>query len=279
MPNIKLLIATHKDITLPKHEILFPVQVGSALKSKRFKDMQPDDSGDNISEQNPDYCELTALYWAWKNLDADYYGLCHYRRYLSFANPYNKHPYIYYKDIDDNLTSYLALDNAEAFINDTDIVLPFPEKMYISVNEQYLRSDLHNMDDMYLVQDIIEKDYPDYVEDMRSYIMNDEVFYANMFVMKKELFNEYCEWLFGILKKFDEQKTTDSERADGYLAERLLGIFFYHLKRTKDIKYKFVQRVDILSISNSPTRNKILYALLPPGTKRRARVKKLFNIY
>ena len=112
---------------------------------------------------------------------------------------------------------------------------------------------------------------------MRRYIAQDDFFCGNMFIMKKDLFNEYCEWLFEILGKFDKVHNTGSNRADGYLAERLLGIFFTHIIRTRDIKYKFFQRVDILSLSNTPKRNIVLYKLLPPGTKIRSIVKKLFN--
>ena len=48
--------------------------------------MLMDNTGENISEKNSMYCELTAQYWAWKNLNADYYGFFHYRRYLNFSD-------------------------------------------------------------------------------------------------------------------------------------------------------------------------------------------------
>ena len=85
MSNIKILIACHKDTALLDSKILIPIQVGAAGSARRFEQMLSDDTGDQISAKNPMYCELTAQYWAWKNLEADYYGFFHYRRYLSFS--------------------------------------------------------------------------------------------------------------------------------------------------------------------------------------------------
>ena len=80
--NIKILVCAHKDSRLPQHEYFCPIQVGASLTSARFFPVL-DNTGDNISDRNPHFCELTAHYWAWKNLNADYIGLCHYRRYFS----------------------------------------------------------------------------------------------------------------------------------------------------------------------------------------------------
>lgn len=276
MTNVKIIIATHKNIDLPLHKIFIPVQTGASLTEERFN-MQHDNDGENISSKNHDYCELTALYWAWKNLSADYYGLCHYRRYLSFSTPKNKYPYVYYKKIDDNFLNYISIDNSKLCVDNYDIVLPMPEKIYMSITDHYIQSILHNKEDLYITKKIIKEYYPEYVEDMNTYLSQDEIFFGNMFIMKKDLFNEYCSWLFDVLSKFDTLHNSGSKRADGYLAERLLGIFFTHIKRTRDIRYKFLQRVDILELSNAPKKNLILYKLLPPGTKRRAAVKRILS--
>ena len=86
MSRIKILVSCHKETDYIKNEIFQPIQLGCANTELRMPEMLYDDVGDNISSLNPAYCELTAQYWAWKNMDADYYGFCHYRRYFSFAD-------------------------------------------------------------------------------------------------------------------------------------------------------------------------------------------------
>ena len=85
-PKIKILIACHKPSELPKNDLFLPIHVGASLSNTSLGLQRDDDGEDNISDRNPNYCELTAIYWAWKNLDADYYGLFHYRRFYSFAD-------------------------------------------------------------------------------------------------------------------------------------------------------------------------------------------------
>ena len=58
-----------------------PVQMGHAIHPGIG--YIGDDTGENISERNGNFCELTGLYWAAKNLDSDYIGIVHYRRYFA----------------------------------------------------------------------------------------------------------------------------------------------------------------------------------------------------
>ena len=129
--NIKIIIAAHKSYRLPDADLYLPVQVGAAGKDKIHSDSGReyvrDDTGDNISKLNPEFCELTGLYWAWKNLSADYIGLVHYRRH--FLLPEN------WMDI---------------FVsNDVDVILPVPLYVAPSVEENYRQrhasSDWDNM--------------------------------------------------------------------------------------------------------------------------------------
>ena len=83
-PNIKIYVVCHKPSYVPENPYLYPIQVGTALSGSKLEGMIHDNEGDNISDRNKTYCELTAQYWAWKNDDADYYGFFHYRRYFAF---------------------------------------------------------------------------------------------------------------------------------------------------------------------------------------------------
>ena len=84
MKDIKILVATHKKYLMPTDDIYIPIQVGA--EGKEDLGFQKDNEGDNISAKNPFYCELTGMYWAWKNLNADYIGLVHYRRHFASKN-------------------------------------------------------------------------------------------------------------------------------------------------------------------------------------------------
>ncbi len=83
--HVEILISCHKPADVLNTEVFRPIQVGAAGKESLMEGIYRDDCGDNISDLNPMYCELTAQYWAWKNLDLDYYGFCHYRRYFNFS--------------------------------------------------------------------------------------------------------------------------------------------------------------------------------------------------
>lgn len=116
--HIKILIATHKQCKLPKDKLYLPVRVGSALSNNDFK-YQRDNIGNNISNKNPYFCELTALYWGWKNLNSDYIGLVHYRRYLGLKKKKEK------------INGVLTSEQAEKLCEKYDIILPQKRRYYI----------------------------------------------------------------------------------------------------------------------------------------------------
>ena len=172
MGNIKILISCHKQSIVPDSEIMLPIEVGADLRSKHIEGYIQDNSGDNISVKNKMYCELTAQYWAWKNLDADYYGFFHYRRYLNFSE--NKYSLDSWQNIteerlnDTCLKKYNLNDDCIRNLVETyDLVLSeeknvakMPDRN-ASVYEQYKNGRSLNIRDLDLVRDIISAKHPD----------------------------------------------------------------------------------------------------------------------
>ena len=231
--NCKILVCTHKDFNYVANDSFFPILVGSS-KNNAKSEYQRDDEGDNISNKNKNYCELTGLYWAWKNLnDYDYIGLCHYRRYFNFKG--KKNGQVTEEDFSSNINDY---DFAEAFIENVDIILPKPI-IYHETNQMfYYRS--HIPEDLKLLQEIIYKNYPEYIRAYKNVMNRNFLHPYNMFITKKEIFNNYCEWLFDVLEKLETQLIVShypyQARVFGFLSERLLNVYVeHHNFRKKEI--------------------------------------------
>lgn len=218
--DIKILVATHKQCWLPEDEIYCPILLGSALRNEDWG-YQRDDEGDNISVKQPNYSEITALYWGWKNLNAEYMGICHYRRY--FAEPLHKHSMRKRKKIIFHKKDY------ERILQKYDIILSENWNIYpLTVREQYERA--HNKRDLDMVENIIREQKPQYIDAFTHTMEQYELHACNLFVAKKDLINQYCEWLFPIL--FELEKRIDisdydeyQARVCGYLAERLFNVW------------------------------------------------------
>lgn len=284
--NIKIFISCHKEYYVPSHPFFCPIQVGADLHDELFKGMQPDNTGNNISHLNRRYCELTAQYWAWKNENADYYGFFHYRRYFSF-NRKIKRPYVITAKPDDYTLQYHGFDpnNMEEIINCYDVILPVPENMYVSAYNHYKDSKNHNIVDLKMVKDIIEENYQDFSSAADEYLNSTRLYFCNMFIMRKAIFNDYCNWLFNILTEFDKRKdfsgyNSKEMRVNGYLAERLLGIYCTWLKKNEVTKIGYLPRIHFEAFAGETDnfrKMKMIYNLLPPGTIRRSIVKKIFK--
>lgn len=240
--NCKILICCHKPCELPQNEDVFflPIQVGAATSNVDLG-MQRDDllngkSCANISAKNKSYCELTALYWAWKNIkkkypDLEYIGLNHYRRYFCFDKRDNLKTEIE-KNANDIELYNLDKVKLQKKLEKNDCVIPSQLILPYSVEVHYCLE--HMSQDFRTVKAIIASDYPDYLKDFEEIACNgNKISFFNMFIMKYGDFENYCQWIFSILAKAEsliDIHSYDSVqmRVFGYLAERLFNVYVYH---------------------------------------------------
>lgn len=267
--DVKILVSAHKNTNVFHSTVLQPIHVGAKNSSIRFPYFWRDDDGENISEKNARYCELTAQYWAWKNIDAEYYGFCHYRRYFDFSNV--EHEENMFGEVIDNYIDeesakeYALID--ESIINTVKqfdvITTPFSDLKKI-INKHgtpqalWEAAPLLHDDDLERCYRILCKMHPDYQEDADAFLDGHQACFCNMFIMKKAIFFDYCEWLFPILEEFD--KSTDYStyskealRTPGHLSERLLNIYLMHHRRIgSNWKFKELQCVHFTNPEPAP---------------------------
>lgn len=262
MSDIKIFISCNRESYVPQHPLLYPIQTGAANTGRHFEGMLHDDEGeDQISQRNTTYCELTAQYWVWKHMDADYYGFMHNRRYISFSKEHLKEDM--YGNVVMGMIDAAALDklgyqpgNMRRMIEGNDIVALAPldiskctwlPKGQRTVRGQYASGQQHDTGDLDLLVSILREKYPEYEQDAIDYLNGDKGYYLNMYIMRKEIFNAYSAWLFDVLDAFSAKQdyTNFSNyeiRKCGFIAERLFGIYFTHLLRTQpDLKVRYMQ--------------------------------------
>lgn len=272
--NIKLFMCTHKT-----HSLLPPLAIavqGGAALSTPINDTLPDiGPNGSISEKNPFYCELTVQYYAWKNEQADYYGFCHYRRFFGIGAQ-TKRPYLALGSLNFKKQKKLlgTPEELSRIVEECDLLLPRAEDMGCSTREQYIRAPHSYEEDLDLFLNLLKKKYPHLASHADAYLADSRQYFCNMFIMKRELFFDYCEHLFPLLEAFDEQKTThgnfQSDRTDGYLAERFLGIYVAYL-RERGIKIRECPRVDAFC----SLKKRLLYHLFPPESRLRLLLKNI----
>ncbi|SES85911.1 protein of unknown function [Pseudobutyrivibrio sp. C4] len=216
--DIKIIIAMHKPFQIPAGEDYVPLQVGAAGKDS-IGNILRDDEGDNISAKNPYYCELTGLYYAWKNLDAEAIGLVHYRRYFSLkSKKYRKHHGYF--------DSVLSHDEAKALLTRADVIVPKKRRYYIeSLYSHYA----HTLDGAHLdiAKEIVGQCYPEYMNSLVKVYARSWGYMFNMAIMPKKELDEYCTWLFDILGRMEEKiDTTSLDAFSARLYGRVSEILF-----------------------------------------------------
>lgn len=231
MKRTKIIVCCHKNDVMAKQHPYLPVQVGKAI-SVTDLGIQSDNEGENISYKNPCYCELTGIYWAWKNLkDVDVVGLCHYRRYFDFHNqtiPYM--PHTAYRTIDFENVNLTIPNEVIEDLSSGKIYLAKPRiyncSLYVDYCVEHISDDIRVLERYFFEQ--LDKNYQDaYYRVMHC---NNKLSHYNMFVMTWHDFDAYCSWLFPILEEMEKQidinhYSSTQGRIFGYMAERLLNIW------------------------------------------------------
>ena len=231
MSTLKIIVCCHKKDIYKESDIYMPIHVGKAISNVDLG-IPGDDTGDNISAKNASYCELTGMYWAWKNLKGvDYIGLCHYRRYFDFMhNGRRFFPLTTFKTRDFAKLDFTISKKALNVLEGGGCIIAKPDHLDTSLFRHYCEG--HIKEDIMKLGDVIKETQPDkYMKAFWDYLIRDNRFSpCNMFIMNWQQFDRYCSWLFPLLNNLEQRidishYTTYQKRVFGYLAERLLNMY------------------------------------------------------
>ena len=183
------------------------IQAGAALTEERLeKDILTDCMGDNISQKNRQYCELTVLYWIWKHAEEGILGLCHYRRHFVLPKQWQ--------------------ERMEE--NQVDVILPVPTYVEPSIEENY--RERHDPEDWEYLITYLRENRPEDYEAAKAVFAGHLYLPCNMFIMKKEILHRLCEWMFPIIDAVAEHGGTKEDaywnRYPGFVSERLMTLYF-----------------------------------------------------
>ena len=234
--KINVIVATHKNYQMPTDKSYLPIQVGS--EGKKSIGYTPDNTGDNISNKNSNYCELTGLYWAYKNLDCDYIGLSHYRRYFKGSN-----------NSIDRFENILSTPEIENLLQSTDIILPRKQNYYIETLYSHYSHTLKE-EDLIQTRKVIKDLYPDYLSSFDEVMRRKSAHMFNMFIMKKNICDAYCDWLFSILFELEKnidlsEYTAFQARLFGRVSELLLDVWINKNQyKYKEVPVLYVEKIN-----------------------------------
>ena len=259
---IKIYVGHHKPSYLIENDVFQPIQLGASFRSVP----NGDDIGDSISHRNKEFCEMTGIYWAWKNdTESEWIGFMHYRRHLDFALVADK-PDMYgcinVENLDAAAVANFGL-HAEAvekvIESNKSLKAILPTKWSVknvgckSIYEQYAKADFHNEDDLQIVRLVVQELSPDYLPHYDVAMADEEGYFTNIFVFRRDVFEEYCSWIYAILLEVDKRLdltnySTASRRAVAYIAERLMNVFVrkkhFKLDEVIELKRVFFKNTD-----------------------------------
>ena len=226
--SVKIIVAAHKPYEMPSDKMYIPVHVGAA--GKESIGYQRDDEGENISCLNPYFCELTGLYWAWKNLDADYIGIVHYRRHFAM----------------DGKT--LEYEQLRSNLGKIRIFVPKKRRYVIETLKTHY-DHTHFPEHLEITRKVLLEKYPEYAEAYDKAVNRTWGYMFNMMIMEKKLLDEYCTWLFDILNEvFKKVDCGNYEAFEKRYIGRVSEILF-NFWLEKKVKNREIQKNEIRELS------------------------------
>ena len=209
--SVKIFAMTHKEFDVPNDPMYIPLHVGHKQAKADFG-YWGDDTGDHISDLNCYYAELSGVYWVWKNYhDADYVGICHYRRFLTSEEGY-----------------VFSQKQYEEILQQYDIITT--KQLELPNSYHYGFGAHHKVETLDETGRIIREKYPQYYDTFIDLVHRNKTYFGNIMVAKKSLFDEYAQWLFDIF--FELQKRIDltfeddyHKRVFGFISEFLLYVW------------------------------------------------------
>lgn len=247
--KITILVAAHKAYRMPDSPVYMPLHVGR--EGKGDLGYTGDNTGEHISAKNANYCELTGLYWAWKNHDCDVLGLAHYRRHFARR-----------RCLAPSWDNILGETQIRALLERCDAILPVPRNYYIETTyQQYVHA--HHAIDLDTTREILSERYPAYLDAYDAAMRSTKGHRFNMFIMKREVADAYCAWLFDVLFELERRLdisaySKNDARVFGFVSERLLDVWLHtNGIRTQDVPVMFMEKQNWIRKGGAFLRRKI----------------------
>ena len=177
------------------------IQAGAALSDKRVAELT-DDTGDNISAKNRQYCEMSATYWIWKNTNHAWTGIEHYRRHL--------------------------LVTPGMLGNGVDAILPLPYICYPNTMAQFRR--FVSEDVRRALFQALKTLHPMEYGKYEELLYGPYQYTYNILCARRPVFEDYCGWFFEITEYMETMGVPEigSTRALSYVAEVLTNLYFLY---------------------------------------------------
>lgn len=233
--RVQIVVATHKKYWMPSDQMYLPLQVGAENSDLELGYVK-DNTGDNISALNGSFCELTGLYWAWKNANADYIGLVHYRRHFSLKKK-GKNP----------TGNVLTFKELKPLLKKYRVFVPKKRKYYIETLYSHYKH-THYAEHLDITKEIIAERHPEYSDVFHCVMKHRWGYMFNMNIMEKALVDAYCEWLFDILFAMKErihwwEESFYQGRFYGRVSELLFNVWLEYQVESGKLKPKDIREV------------------------------------